>query len=92
MKGYYKSKRKCEICGADIGHHPSNHTLCDVCYSASSDVTYSYGSGGKATDKQVRLLLELRDEGYIDDVYFKGLSISEASHLIDKGISKKRGY
>ena len=85
-KKYYGG-RTCADCGCDISHLPDNYSYCEDCYSPSS----SGYDGPKATYSQVGLLLKLRDEGLVDDdIYFKGLSVGEASDLIDKALRKKR--
>jgi len=34
--------------------------------------------------------MTLKDEGYVDeDIYFKGLSVSQASSLIEEALAKK---
>jgi len=92
MAYYGRNKRYCEGCHADISDLPSNYTLCSECYrdrNSGSRGGFSSSSGG-ATDKQVRLLMTLKDEGYVDeDIYFKGLSVSQASSLIEEALAKK---
>jgi hypothetical protein len=80
--------RTCVDCGEDIDDLPSSYIRCQSCFSSSSRSSGSYS--GTATFAQVRLLMQLKDEGFADDdVYFKGLSIREASEMIDEALKKK---
>jgi hypothetical protein len=88
-----KYRRKCDMCGEDISDHPSNHTLCDDCYRiAHSGLDDSFGSHhGTATDKQVRLLLQLKDEGYVgEDVYFKSFIDIRSIKTHRQGFNQKK--
>lgn len=49
----------------------------------------SYSSGPPATDAQVALLMKLLDEGKVEEVYFKGLTVGEASDMISRALRKK---